>query len=91
MTLSRIELGEIKLHMRPVSVKEVALEAAALLEPKIKERNIKLVVDFPGEMPLALADKDKAYQIMLNVLDNAVKYTPRGESVTISRKSGRGG
>ena len=42
-------------------------------------------------MPLALADKDKAYQIMLNVLDNAVKYTPRGESVTIAGKAGEAG
>jgi two-component system phosphate regulon sensor histidine kinase PhoR len=84
MTLSKIELGEIKLHMKPVSLHEVALEAVALLEPKIKERNIKLAVDFPSDLPLALADKDKLYQIMLNVLDNAVKYTPRGESVTIA-------
>jgi two-component system phosphate regulon sensor histidine kinase PhoR len=91
MTLSKIELGEVKLHMKPVSLQEVALEAAALLEPKIKERNIKLAVDFPPDMPPALADKDKLYQIMLNVMDNAVKYTPRGESVAIAGKAGEAG
>ena len=43
-------------------------------------------------MPPALADKDKLYQIVLNVLDNAVKYTPRGESVTIAgRRPGEAG
>jgi two-component system, OmpR family, phosphate regulon sensor histidine kinase PhoR len=91
MTLSKIELGEVKLHMKPVSIKEVALEAAALLEPKIKERNIKLALDFSPDMPLALADKDKLYQIILNVMDNAVKYTPRGESVTVAGKAGEAG
>ncbi len=84
MTLSRIELGEVRLTVRPVSVKDVAAEAAALLEPKIKEKGIKLLFEFPGDMPPVLADRDRLYQIILNVLDNAVKYTPRGESVTIA-------
>ncbi|MHB8174082.1 MAG: HAMP domain-containing sensor histidine kinase [Nitrospirota bacterium] len=84
MTLSRIELGEIRLQMKPVSLRNVAVEAAALLEPKIREKGIKLVMEFPDGMPQALADRDKLYQIILNVLDNAIKYTPRGESVIVA-------
>ncbi len=94
MTLSRIELGEIRLTVGPVSLKDVAAEAAALLEPKIKEKGIKLVFEFPGDMPPALADRDRLYQIILNVLDNAVKYTPCGESVIVAgagRQAGPGG
>ncbi len=84
MTLSRIELGEVRLQTRPVSLKDVAAEAAALLEPKTREKGVKIVFEFPRDMPPALADRDRLYQIILNVLDNAVKYSPRGESVIIA-------
>ncbi len=84
MTLSRIELGEVRLQTRPVSLRDVAAEAAALLEPKAREKGVTITFEFPGNMPPVLADRDRLYQIILNVLDNAVKYSPRGESVIIA-------
>ena len=90
MTISKLELGEVKLDMRPVSLKRVTEEAAALLEPVIAEKAIKVELDISDDIPKALADRDKLYQVVLNILDNAVKYTPRGGSIYVSAKSTEG-
>jgi two-component system phosphate regulon sensor histidine kinase PhoR len=87
LTLSKIELGEVTLELKEVSLENVCREAAALLEPRIKEKALKLSLEFPGDTPKVKADRDKVYQVVLNVLDNAVKFTPEGGSVSMTAKS----
>lgn len=90
MTISRLELGEVKLDMRPVSLKRVTEEAAALLEPVIAEKAIRVELGISDDIPKVLADRDKLYQVVLNILDNAVKYTPRGGSINVSAENAEG-
>ncbi len=90
LTLSKIELGEIRLTLTPVSLKNVCLEAATLLEPKVRAKDLRLELAVDDEVPKVLADRDKLYQIILNVLDNAVKYTPERGSITVKAKAPTG-
>lgn len=84
MTISKIELGEIKLDLKPVSLLNVSNEAAALLEPKIKGKGLQFEINIPEDVPRVMADRDRLYQVILNILDNSVKYTPEGGKITIS-------
>ena len=54
-----------------------------MLLPQARRKTIRLDITVPDELPPVLADRDRLVQILVNLIDNAVKYTPEGGSVTI--------
>ncbi|ACH38878.1 phosphate sensor histidine kinase, HAMP and PAS domain-containing [Citrifermentans bemidjiense Bem] len=84
LTLSQLESGAVPLEARSVKVQEIAERVVVLLERKIRERGI--IVDLAGlkDAPSVMADPGRLEQVIVNLLDNAVKYTPAGGSVTLS-------
>ncbi len=84
LILSGIELGETKLHRERLAVGDVFEQALAVVAPRIGEKNLKLIRDVPGELPPIRADRDRLVQILLNILDNAVKFTPAEGTITVT-------
>jgi two-component system phosphate regulon sensor histidine kinase PhoR len=84
LILSNIELGETKLNLEGLVVADVLERALMLIQANAALKNISLRTDLSAELPLIRADRDKAVQIMLNILDNAVKFTPDGGQVSIA-------
>ena len=86
LALSRIELGEARLNLEEVDVREAVLQAIAVIEVQAKAKGLTIRQDWPDNLPLIRADVDSLQQILLNVLDNAIKFTPSGSiAVAISR------
>jgi two-component system phosphate regulon sensor histidine kinase PhoR len=83
LDLSNIELERAPLSIRPVSLADVARQAAAMLLPQAERKSIQLVTAVPAELPAVMADRDRLVQILVNLIDNAVKYTPEGGKVTV--------
>ncbi len=83
LDLSNIELERAPLSIRPVSLADVTRQAAAMLLPQAERKSIHLVTAVPAEMPAVMADRDRLVQILVNLIDNAVKYTPEGGKVTV--------
>lgn len=83
LTLSSIELGEARLHFERVDVGRALEQALALISPKASEKGVKIVQKIPGSLPAIRADRDRLAQILLNILDNAVKFTPPGGSIAV--------
>jgi two-component system phosphate regulon sensor histidine kinase PhoR len=81
LTLSSIELGEARLHFEKVDVRESASQAIAIIEGQAKAKGLAIRQDWPDDLPLIMADADSLLQILLNVLDNAVKFTLSGTIV----------
>jgi two-component system, OmpR family, phosphate regulon sensor histidine kinase PhoR len=77
LTLSHIELGETKLSLETVSLEAAVGDAVTVMESRAKEKGIVIGRE-PSEtaLPPVKADRDKVMQVLLNVLDNAVKFTP---------------
>jgi histidine kinase len=82
--LSRVEAEAFELDRRPLELGEIIRQAAGRLRPQFEEKEVALIVDLPPRLPPALADEDRLYQILLNLVGNALQYTPRGGTVTIS-------
>lgn len=83
MTLSRIELGDIKVEKVPVSPAEVLDAAVMVLRDKAKQKGLVLRSEVAEADTIIQADKNRLIQILLNLIDNAIKFTDTG-SVTAS-------
>jgi two-component system phosphate regulon sensor histidine kinase PhoR len=86
LDLSNIELERTPLSIRPLAAAEVTRHAAAILLPQAEQKAIRLVITVPDDLPPILADRDRLVQILVNLIDNAVKYTPEGGNVTIAAR-----
>jgi histidine kinase len=85
--LSRVEAGAFELDRRPLALGEIIRQAAGRLRPQFKEKGVALKVELPPLLPPALADEDRLYQILLNLVGNALQYTPCGGTVTIAAEA----
>ena len=84
LTLSSIELGETELHLEGLALEDVFETALTLISPRAALKNVRIQRDVQPGLPMVLADRDRLVQILVNVLDNAVKFTPEGGSVSIT-------
>ncbi|HEY2102188.1 MAG TPA: ATP-binding protein [Chthoniobacterales bacterium] len=85
LDISRIEVGRLQLSLEAVCVTEALQEALDLMRPLASERAIEIAAP-SGLDPsyFVLADRQRFKQVLLNLLTNAVKYTPIGGEVAIS-------
>lgn len=77
LTLSNIELGKVSFEIRAVDVEEVAKAVVSTIEQKAKEKGIDIEVNIGKGIQIA-ADKDRLAQILLNIVDNGIKFTEKG-------------
>jgi two-component system phosphate regulon sensor histidine kinase PhoR len=87
LILSGIELGEMTLHMEGLSLADVLDQVLAVVTARVSEKNLRVVKDIPAGIPRIMADRDRLAQILLNIVDNAVKFTPAGGTVAVTASS----
>jgi two-component system phosphate regulon sensor histidine kinase PhoR len=90
LTISNIELGEMRFCFESVALSGVAQSVLHMIQLKAREKKIELTSAIPEDLPLISADRDRLSQILINVLDNAVKFTPEGGTVTLSAAQAAG-
>jgi len=88
LTLSNIELGKTQLHFEEVSVREMVEGILIMMENIAEEKQLTFSMDIDENFPPLMADRDRLSQIMINLLDNAVKATEAGGNITVSAKHG---
>ena len=86
-TLSLADAGELELHKRSVDLLELTHLTAKSFEPALAKNAITLQVRSIGELPRVNADPDRIQQILHNLLQNALRYTPAGKSIEIELQS----
>jgi two-component system phosphate regulon sensor histidine kinase PhoR len=89
--LSNIELGKVSLKLAPTRLDEVVESVLAIIGPKADAGRVALATDLPAALRPVLADRDRLAQILINLVDNAVKYTPDGGRVTVRASERAGG
>ncbi len=83
LLLSKSDLGEIPLKMESLSLVEFIIELHHQAQLLATAKNIKVDLHCPKEQVILNADSLRLRQVFLNILTNAIKYTPEGGSVTI--------
>jgi signal transduction histidine kinase len=81
--LSRAEAGQLRVAPRPTELTMPIERVVAQFQPQFAAKHIQLVLNIPPELPEVLADPDRLEQIVINLLANALRYTPSGGCVTI--------
>ncbi|MFO7166996.1 MAG: ATP-binding protein [Chloroflexota bacterium] len=82
--LSRAEAGELRNHPRPCSSAALLHELIARFQPQFNACEVDLRLELPPDPPQIYADPDRIAQVIINLLANALRYTPAGGSVTVS-------
>jgi two-component system phosphate regulon sensor histidine kinase PhoR len=83
VSLSDLERGLSPLKLESLEPRRVAEEAAELMRETARRNGIDLEVRSAPDLPAISGDHDRMTQVMVNLLDNALKYTPRGGSVKL--------
>jgi signal transduction histidine kinase len=86
LDLARWQGGRLELNRRPVDVGAIACDAVALSEGRARHRQITLSADVPANLPTISADRDRVQRVILNLLDNGIKFTPGGGAVTLTAR-----
>ena len=89
LELSRLESGQVPVHLAPLSVSEVAGEIVARFEGPAAAAGVKMGIDLPPDLPYVMAEAGKLDQILTNLLENALRFTPEGGMVNVSASTGR--
>ena len=90
LDLARIESGHVTFDVEDIAVADIVLAVQPLIEPQIELKRLALRVHV-GESLAVHADREKSQQILLNLLGNAVKFTPEGGCIAITAVPGTDG
>jgi signal transduction histidine kinase len=83
LDVARIEEGKFDVEKKLVGMPLVLEEAARMVRPEAERAHLVFGVDISGDLPFVLGDKTKLTQAFLNLMSNAVKFTPAGGAVSV--------
>jgi signal transduction histidine kinase len=76
--------GEMTLRLKPVDLNKVASEIINYSQSKARDRNVELNFNIQPDIPFVQADEEKISWVILQLIDNAIKFTPSGGQVNLS-------
>jgi len=89
LEFSKIEAGKMEVNVQPVNVKDVIQGAISTIEPTLNGTHVRIIREIGPDLPVLNTDREKLAQIVLNLLDNAVKFTEQGEiRISASQQNG---
>ena len=84
LQLSKIESGQVQFKREPLHIQGVIERTLAVIKPLADKKRHRLVSFVENNLPSVLGDEDRLIQILSNLLDNAVKYTPENGTITVA-------
>jgi signal transduction histidine kinase len=81
--ISRIESGHLRLEFNAVEIPSVVQEVIRAQQSSVDDKEQKLEIQIPGDLPPVWGDRTRLVQILVNLVSNANKYTPEGGTIII--------
>ena len=89
LSLSELEENGFELDKTSVNIKDMIKDVAKIFEVKLKEKNIRFLIEVKESMKPLNVDQFKLEQVFINLIDNAIKYTEKGEIIVSLEQTGR--
>ncbi len=83
LDLSRIEAGKVELNLGDVRMREFISDIVEGFQPMAQEKGVTLRTHQPDDLPTIRGDRDKLHQVLTNLIQNAIKFTPPGGEVEV--------
>jgi len=80
---TRAETGKMRIEPRCISLGELIRQTVAMMQPTADEKKIGLEIGVDQRLPLVHADPDRVLEVLINLVDNAIKFTPPDGSVLV--------
>ncbi|MFH1942716.1 MAG: ATP-binding protein [bacterium] len=87
LDLSRLEAGRTEIQMSPFDLRQVVDKIVETYQSQADKKGIRVIVEIPENLPLAYGDLDMIEQVLLNLFNNAIKYSPKRSKVGIEAKT----
>ncbi|HHH42338.1 MAG TPA: GAF domain-containing sensor histidine kinase [Chloroflexi bacterium] len=84
LDLARLASGRAHLARSPVSLPSLIQTAVNVVRPQAEEKQVRISLHLPEELPTLIGDPQRLHQVMLNLLSNAIKYNKPEGSVTVT-------
>ncbi len=91
LDLSKLEAGKVEMRFQEMDLNEPLDTVISSLRPQAEEKAVAISREIPVGLPKIHGDKDKIEQIFTNLINNAIKFTPEGGSITVAANSVRSG
>lgn len=86
LDFARGEMGVLKVSIQPLDISPLLLDLAAEVSPQFDRKQQSLELEIADNLPFVMADEDRLRQVLLNLLNNSAKFTPRGGQITLGAK-----
>lgn len=90
LNLARAEEKRTTFRRQPVMIRDLVERAVRMFEPQARQKGLELTVEMPSDLPAVEGEPDLLARVIINLLDNAVKFTPQG-SIRVRGRAVEGG
>ncbi len=87
LDLSKLESGTMRMVVRAVEIRPVLMEVVSTLAPAAGKKGVRLELDIAGQLPELRADPERLRQVFLNLVENAIKFTPADGLVVLRARA----
>jgi signal transduction histidine kinase len=84
LDLNQIQAGKMKMNFVRQDLRQVVSGVVTLLQPEARRRNIRLGLELPARLPRLVLDAERIQQVLINLLGNALKFTPAGGRISVA-------
>ncbi|HSC57140.1 MAG TPA: ATP-binding protein [Nitrospira sp.] len=86
LQLSKIESGQVQFKQEPLHIGSVVERTIAMVKPLADKKHHRLSSQISADLPLISGDQERLVQVLANLVDNAIKYTPQGGLITVAAR-----
>jgi PAS domain S-box-containing protein len=86
LDMAKLDAHKVELHCEPFSIAQIITEVMETVETWAKNKNIQLIKNLPDNLPKILLDPNRTIQVIVNLISNAIKFTPNGGAITVGAR-----